>query len=115
MALKTIKSLIDNYKKLHIKDKVKLIVAFTFTLELLISLPTFAWFSQKKQIATMAKVDSPAKLSLKAGAREDIINFKMSGIDVTKGNSKDFVFCIEGEDISYYNIQLAHTTNINFN
>ena len=62
----------------------------------------------------MAKVDSPAKLSLKAGAREDIINFKMAGIDVTKGNSKDFVFCVEGEDISFYNIQLAHTTNINF-
>jgi len=38
----------------------------------------------------------------------------MSGIDTTKGNSKSFVFCVEGEDITLYNIQLAHTTNINF-
>ena len=112
--MKTIETAIDKYKKLHIKDKIKLLVAFTLTLVVLISVPTYAWFSQQKQIATMAKVDSPAKLSLKAGAREDIINFKMAGIDVTKGNSKDFVFCVEGEDISFYNIQLAHTTNINF-
>lgn len=112
--MKAIDAAVEKYKELSAKEKIKLVVAFTMTIIVLISAPTLAWFSQQKQIATMAKVDSPAKLSLKAGAREDIINFKMAGIDVTKGNSKDFVFCVEGEDISSYNIQLAHTTNINF-
>lgn len=112
--MKAINTAVEKYKKLSVKDKIKLVVAFIMTMIVLISAPTLAWFSQQKQMATMAKVDSPAKLSLKAGAREDIINFKMAGIDVTKGNSKDFVFCVEGEDISSYNIQLAHTTNINF-
>lgn len=65
----------------------------------------------------MAKVNSPAKLSIKSGYNEDIIQFEMSGIDVGNGSedgSQDFVFCVEGEDVSRYNLQIAHTTNIPF-
>ena len=118
--MKTAKKLIGKFKKLHTKDKVQLFAALAITISVFAALPSFAWFSGQKQMATMAKINSPAKLSLKAGAGEDIINFRMSGIDVTKknpltnDNSKDFVFCVEGAEISQYNIQLAHTTNINF-
>ncbi len=105
--MKTIKRIISRFKKLRTKDKVMAAAA-------LVIIPTVAWFAHQKKMATMAKINSPAKLSLKSGAQEDIIQFKMSGIDTTKGSTKDFVFCVEGEDISQYNIQLAHTTNINF-
>ena len=113
-ALKLIKDKLNKFKKLRTKEKVKLVIAMVTTVVVLAAVPTLAWFSYQKKMATMAKIDSPAKLSLKAGAGEDIINFKMSGIDTNDGSSQDFVFCVEGEDISQYHIQLAHTTNINF-
>ncbi|MBQ9870157.1 MAG: hypothetical protein IJM32_10915 [Ruminococcus sp.] len=99
--------------KMSLSRKISVVLTCIITVMLAITVG-FAWFSNKKQVATIAKINSPAKLSLKAGNQEDIINFKMAGIDVTKGSSKDFVFCVEGEDISKYSIQLAHTTNINF-
>lgn len=112
--MKLFKNSFEKYKKLRTKEKIKLVIAMAVTITFLVAAPTLAWFSYQKKIATMAKIDSPAKLSLKAGAGEDIINFKMSGIDTQDGSPQDFVFCVEGEDISHYNIQLAHTTNINF-
>ena len=99
--------------KMSLSKKISIVLTSVITVMLAVT-AVFAWFSNKKQVATIAKINSPAKLSLKAGNQEDIINFKMSGIDVSKGNSKDFVFCVEGEDITKYSIQLAHTTNINF-
>ena len=102
------------YKKLRTGDKIMIISALVMSLVVIIAVPTFAWFSYQKKMATMAKINSPAKLSLRSGAGEDIIQFKMSGIDTESGHYKDFVFCVEGEDISQYSIQIAHTTNINF-
>lgn len=112
--MKPFKRIIARFKKLRTKDKIMAVAALTMTLAVLVAIPTMAWFAHQKELATMAKVNSPAKLSLKAGAGEDIINFKMSGIDIRNGSPQDFIFCVEGEDISRYNIQLAHTTNINF-
>ena len=105
--------LFEKFKLLSLKDKLMLIAASAMTIALIITMSTMAWFAQEKKIATMAKIDSPARLTLKSGAAEDIIQFKMSGIDVTQGNTKDFVFCVEG-DITRYNLQLTHTTNIDF-
>lgn len=108
------KKMIDNFLQLQTKNKILVLLSIVITIVLIVSIPVLAWFSDMRKMATMAKVDSPAKLSLKSGAKEDIIQFKMSGIDVTQSSPKYFVFCVEGDDISRYNIQLAHTTNINF-
>jgi len=112
------KILFDRFKNWYMnlckRDKILSACALAMTIIIIISSFTSAWLSHQKRIATMAKINSPAKLSLKSGANEDIIQFKMAGIDTENGNYKDFVFCVEGEDISNYNIQIAHTTNINF-
>ena len=63
--MKAIDAAVEKYKELSAKEKIKLVVAFTMTIIVLISAPTLAWFSRQKQMATMARVDSPAKLSLK--------------------------------------------------
>lgn len=108
---------LDFLLKLSKKDKIQLIAAGVLTLAFLIVIPTYAWFSNRRQVATMAKINSPAKLSIKSGNVDDIIQFELADIDVGNGStagSKDFVFCVEGEDVSRYNIQIAHTTNINF-
>ena len=105
---------LNAFKKLSTINKIKFILAIVLTAAVVISVPVLAWFTYQKQMATMAKIDSPAKLSLLSGAGEDIIRFKMSDIDVTQGTEESFVFCVEGADISQYNLQLAHTTNIKF-
>ncbi|HAV89809.1 hypothetical protein SAMN02745111_01960 [Eubacterium uniforme] len=112
------KLLIDILKKWYMnlskRDKIMSACALVMTIVLIISTFTNAWLAHQKRMAILAKINSPAKLSLRSGAGEDIIQFKMAGIDTESGNYKDFVFCVEGEDISTYNIQIAHTTNINF-
>lgn len=113
------KKIIEKLKldKLSTDKKIQLVVSLLLTIALLVTIPTYAWFSNRKQAATMARINSPAKLSIKSGYNEDIIQFEMSGIDVENGsggNSKNFVFCVEGEDVSRYNLQIAHTTNIPF-
>lgn len=112
--MKKIKEKINNLQK---SKKIQLIIAVLLTIVVIIAAPTLAWFAHQRQIATMAKINSPAKLTIKAGHNEDIIQFEMSGVNVGDGNSAGeeyFVFCVEGEDIATYNLQIAHTTNIPF-
>ena len=111
------KKLNEKFNSLKKSKKIQLIIAALLTAAVLIAAPTLAWFSYQRQIATMAKINSPAKLAIKAGHDEDIIQFEMNGINVGSdnlGGSEYFVFCVEGEDISTYNLQIAHTTNIPF-
>ena len=112
--MRLVNSIYGRFKGLRTRDKVKVVLAATMTAAFLAAAPAVAWFANQKRLATMAKIDSPSKLSLKAGAGDDIIQFKMSGIDIRDGSPQDFIFCVEGEDISKYKLQLAHTTNINF-
>lgn len=113
----TIKSLKEKLNRLSVKEKKEFLVALVMTVILLVAAPVMAWFSYSRRAATMARINSPAKLSIKSGYAEDTINFKMSGINVGDGDKagyKDFVFCVEGEDVASYNLQIARTTNINF-
>ena len=110
---KAIKKFVDLPKT----KKIQLIIASFLTLIIVISLPTLAWFSNRRQVATVAKINSPATLYINAGKAEDIIQLKLSDIDVgdgTEGDSEKFVFCVEGEDVTNYRLQISRTTNINF-
>ena len=111
-------------------QKIQLIAALIMTVLLIISMPTFAWFSYQNEMAVSTKIDSPATLEIKSGGHpgeeQAIINFELSDIDTedstynhyTKNGVthyyKDFVFCVKGKSISSYDLQLAHTTNIAF-
>ena len=111
------KKLKEKFKNLQNSRKIQLIIAVLLTFSVLIAAPTLAWFSYQRQIATMAKINSPAKLTIKSGHNEDIIQFEMNGINVGSDNSAGseyYVFCVEGEDVATYNLQIAHTTNLPF-
>lgn len=111
------KKWMNKFGNLSTSKKIQLISACLLSISIMVALPVYAWFTNVRQASTVAKINSPAKLSIKAGKAEDIVQFKLSGIDVgddETAGSRDFVFCVEGEDISSYNLQLAHTTNIDF-
>ena len=114
---KRITKLFERFNKQSRSKKIQMVIAIVLTIAVLIAAPTLAWFSYQRKMITMSKINSPAKLTLMSGHREDIIQFKLSGIDVGEGvaGSEDFVFSVEGKDISKYKLQLAHTTNIGFN
>ena len=111
-------------------QKIQLIAALIMTVLLIISMPTFAWFSYQNEMAVSTKIDSPATLEIKSGGHpgeeQAIINFELSDIDTedstynhyTKDGVtyyyKDFVFCVYLKSLSSYDLQLAHTTNIAF-
>lgn len=110
-----IKSKFNNLSKVR---KAEIIIATMLSLTFIIASPVLAWFSYQRSVVTLAKVNSPARLTLKSGHEEDIIQFKISGIDVEQESGNryaDYVFSVEGKDVSNYRLQIAHTTNIKFN
>lgn len=120
----------EKIKAMDKSQKIQLIAASIMTVILIISMPTFAWFSYQNEIAVSTKIESPATLEIKSGGHpgeeQAIINFELSDIDTedstynhyTKDGVtyyyKDFVFCVKGKSLSSYDLQLAHTTNIAF-
>ena len=95
--------------------KPVLIAAMVLMAAVGLSVTAYAWFTNRRSLNTITKINAPTSLSIGAGAKEDSVYIDMGGIDVEKGNSKRFVFCVFSDDtVGSYKIQLAHTTNIGF-
>lgn len=128
--VKTKQTLKEKIEAMDKAQKIQLLVAFVMTVLLIIAMSTYAWFSYQNEMAVSTKIDSPATLEIKSGGHpgeeQAIINFELSDIDTedstynhyTKDGVtyyyKDFVFCVKGKSLSFYDLQLAHTTNIAF-
>ena len=101
----------------------KKIVPIAVTLVALIlalALPVLSWFISGKQLLAYAPVTSPEALYIGAGHRdiengtfEDIRYLYFNGINANEEYS-DYVFCVYGTAISGFNLQLAFTTNNQF-
>lgn len=113
-------------------------IAFTVAATIVLScIPVAAWFYFERRVGALAEIDSPISLYINSGAREiqpeddgdikqilleeqKILYLNLNDIDVKAKDSygnqmdhKDFVFCVRGVLSSYY-LQLAHTTNNQF-
>lgn len=107
--------------------KLQVITAALLTLSLLIIAPTYSWFKKQQEMARYEKVRSVNTLYITAASREDVKSFQIAGVDVSEkalwdlGNSQtqrktyqDYVFCVAGDYVYSYTLQLAHTTNNNY-
>lgn len=92
------------------------IAAVSLIVILMTSVTAYAWFTSRRRLDTITKINSPTALVIGAGAKEDSANIDMGGINVTdETGKKDFVFCVySDESVENYKLQLAHTTNIDF-
>ena len=108
------------------KQLKKLIVAAipVFLLLVVQSLSVYAWLVMQKQLSAYAPIASPEALYIGAGHRdiendtfEDIRYLYFYGIDAgdTSTDYYDYVFCVFGKDVPAYKLQLAYTTNNQFN
>lgn len=118
-----VKTFISNFHDMSLKKKIGLITAIALTVASLIALPVMAWFTNRKSIATVTAVNAPSVLYINAAHNEDIINLDLDNIDVSPLNKdangnrikkQSYVFCVAGTDADAFNLQLAYTTNNQF-
>ncbi len=124
------KKITKKFKNLSVSQRVELVAAVLLTLGLLLAIPIIAWFSYQREIIKMQKVKTPNVLYLSAAHREDSVNFNVKGIDADevlvdgmgvpildesgkeqKITHKDYVFCVTGDSVDKFTLQLAYTTN----
>ena len=117
-------------------------IAFAFVATILITaIPVASWLTYERHVGALAEIDTPVSLYINSGAgdiadndpdevktikleEQQIIYLDLSDIDVDRYEgvpptptpilSKDYVFCIRGEYLQDYYLQLAHTTNNQF-
>ena len=105
-------------RKLSTGVKIQLAFAILFTVGIILTIPVYAWFSHRRQVAELQKVKTPDLLFISAAYTEDVKYFEIPSIDVAdENNTKNrqvFAFAVAGEYVSGFTLQLAHTTNIPF-
>ena len=95
--------------------KKKVIAAGIVSLCVLLAVPVLAWLYYRRSMETVAKINEPVALEIRAGDNQDIKQLELSNIDVTTDHYKEYVFCVVGHKPNMqYDLQLAHTTNIGF-
>lgn len=108
----------DIYRNLNKAQKIQAVAAAFITGALVIAIPAYAWFTFSSKAETMAKIQEPNKLDIRAGDAEDVQYFELNDINIesiTPDQPKCYVFCVVTESAkTYYDIQIAHTTNIPF-
>ena len=116
------------------KDDAKLtramtVVALIVLCAALLMVPVYSWLALGRVLGAYAPIAKPEALYVGAGHRdydetnqlfpsdhfEDIRYLYLNGIDVNEDQGYyDYVFCIFGKAIHYYRLQLAYTTNNQF-
>lgn len=98
-----------------IKKKTMLLFTLAATGLILVGVIVYAWFFYKRQLDTLTWIKTPIRLEIGSGNNHDIAYLDMGSIDAdTTEHSMNYVFCVYGEPIDMYSLQLAYTTNIPF-
>lgn len=107
------------WNEIRHNKRTQIIVALSLAGLLGISFPVGAWFAERRRVADMAQIHSPHILTISAAKEQDIdyldlsaINLRLMARDDTR--AKYYVFCVSGTDTYFYNLQLAYTTNNQF-
>lgn len=93
------------------------VIAISLAIVLICLMPVFAWFTYQRSVIAATKVSNPLALYINAANIEQIKYLDLSEIDVEEDPNvhyKDFVFSVNGKNIDYFKLQLAHTTNNQF-
>ena len=101
-------------KEVFITERKRLIPLALIILLIACIVSSLGWFSEGRAVAAVEELSRPMSIYINAGNQEDIRYMDLSGINVESGTYKDFVFCVRGNNISSYKLQLAYTTNNQF-
>lgn len=91
------------------------IAALTAFVVLAVSMGVYAWFYYGRRVAGISEISNPTAIFINAGNQEDIRYLDLGGIDAENGGGhRDYVFCVRGNNVQAYKLQLAYTTNNQF-
>lgn len=97
-------------RKMYISSIIALILAVV----LLIGV-TLSWFFNKRELDSLTWIKTPIRLDIRSGNDHDIAYLDLGSIDAdTPDRTTERVFCVYGEPVDNYSLQLAYTTNIPF-
>lgn len=97
-------------RKMYISSIIALILAVA----LLIGV-TLSWFFNKRELDSLTWIKTPIRLDIGSGNNHDIAYLDLGSIDAdTPDRTVERVFCVYGEPVDNYSLQLAYTTNIPF-
>ena len=100
----------NKVKKWYISSVIALILAATALIGV-----TFAWFFYRRELDTLTCIKTPVRLDIRSGNNHDIVYLDLGSIDAdTPDRTIERVFCVYGEPVDIYSLQLAYTTNIAF-
>lgn len=113
---------LQKLKSLSTSTKIQLLIALILTVALVVAIPVYAWFTNERKIAELAKIKAPDDLYINAAHREDVIYLDMTSVNVSNKvpgkdqyiTSQSFVFTVSGEWVNSYTLQIEHTTNTPF-
>ncbi len=116
------KKIRKKFGAMPVSKKVQFICAIVLTIIFFTAIPVFAWFSQRRELKSITRINSPTQLYISSGHKESIANLDLGDIDISEQDenghpvlSKNFVFCVSGNiSGNTYKVQLAYTTNIPF-
>ena len=108
----------DNHKsKKHNKARklyISSVIALILALIALIGV-TLSWFFYRRELDTLTWIKTPVRLDIRSGNNHDIAYLDLGSIDAdTPDRTIERVFCVYGEPVDIYSLQLAYTTNIAF-
>ena len=97
-------------KKMYITSIITLILAVA----LLIGV-TLSWFFHKRELDSLTWIKTPIRLDIGSGNNHNIAYLDLGSIDAdTTNRTVERVFCVYGEPVDNYSLQLSYTTNIPF-
>ena len=100
----------NKVKKLYISSVIALLLALTALIGV-----TLSWFFNRKELDTLTWIKTPIVLNIKSGNNHDIAYLDLGSIDAdTPSREVERVFCVYGEPVDIYSLQLSYTTNIAF-
>ena len=103
--------MLNNHRRLKI---FAIFFAMIMTIVTIVLIPVYGWLS-RKELAVYAPITTNTSLFIGAGNGEDVRYLSFEGVDATSEQKyKDYVFTISGEFVRYYKIQIASTTNNQF-
>lgn len=94
--------------------RVNMIITFVLIIVLLGCITTYAWLFYEKRAIAIKEISDPTAINISAGNKENYMYIDLSGIDLSDGTYKDFVFGVSGTNINSYQLQLSYTTNNQF-
>lgn len=97
-------------KKIYITSIIALILALTALIGV-----TLSWFFNKRELDSLTWIKTPICLNIRSGNDHDIAYLDLGSIDADMTDRTiERVFCVYGEPLDIYSLQLACTTNIAF-